>query len=110
MHDPVDSDLEQMSGSRTLAEHFKEALQHLADGVAGPTLAEMARDILAGRIDLRTVARSQAYADDLTDAIHRFQQWQERLTPDEREQLLDTAQRLLGRDKAPAPGGHPSSR
>jgi hypothetical protein len=97
----LDRDLEQMSGSPALANQVKESLHRLADGTAGPKLAEMARDVLDGRTDLRTVARSSVYADNLTDAIGQFQRWQAQLTPDEREQFLNQArQQLLGEDRA----------
>jgi hypothetical protein len=97
----LDRDLEQMSGSPALAKQVKESLRRLADGAAGPKLAEMARDVLDGRTDLRTVARSSVYADNLTEAIGQFQRWQAQLTPEERERFLGQArQELLGHDQA----------
>ncbi len=99
----LDRDLEQMSGSPALAKQLKESLRRLTDGAAGPKLAEMARDVLVGRTDLRMVARSSVYADNLTEAIGRFQRWQAELTPEEREQFLSEARRrLLGQDQAQA--------
>jgi hypothetical protein len=98
----LDRDLEQMSGNPALAKHIKESLRRLAGGAAGPMLAEMARDVLNGRTDLRTAARSSIYADNLTEAIGQFQRWQDTLAPDEREQFLtQTQQQLLGQDQAP---------
>lgn len=90
-------DLEQMSGSPAIAKQIKESLRRLTNGAAGPELAEMARDVLDGRTDLRSVARSSVYAGHFTDAIGRFQRWHADLTPDERNQLVvDTRARLLG--------------
>lgn len=102
-HEALDRDLAQMSGSPALAKQVKEDLRRLADGAAGPKLAEMARDVLDGRIDLRAVARGSVYADNLTEAIGQYRRWQAQLTPDEREQFLSQArQQLLGQDRAQA--------
>jgi glycerol-3-phosphate dehydrogenase len=90
-------DLEQMSDSPAVAKQIKESLRRLTDGVAGPELAELARDILDGRINLRIVARSAAYADQMTEAMGRFRRWQADLTPEQRDQLVtDTRAYLFG--------------
>jgi hypothetical protein len=94
-NEALDQDLEQMSGSPALGRELRSSLRRLADGAAGPKLAEMARDLLDGRLDLRTVARSNAYADDLIGAIDRFQRFQQELTPEERNQFLSEARRRI---------------
>jgi hypothetical protein len=44
--EPLQRELEQMSGSPVFAKKIKESLQRLAGGAAGPELAEMAREVL----------------------------------------------------------------
>lgn len=78
-----------MGGSPAVADHIRDSLRRLADGAAGSELAEMARDVLGGRTDLSTVARTSAYADAMSDAITRFQRWREALTPEEHDQLIE---------------------
>jgi hypothetical protein len=96
--DRLDRDLERMAGSPDIAKAIKESLRRLSRGAAGSDLAEMAREVLEGRTDLRTVARSSAYADRITEGIGEFNRWQSELTPEERDQFLDDArERLHGR-------------
>jgi hypothetical protein len=97
--------LEQMSGNPALANQIKQSLRQLNDGRAGPGLAELARDVLAGRTDLRTIAQHSAYANQLTDAIQRFHHWYTQLTPDERDQLADDTRAYLldGHDNPAGP-------
>jgi hypothetical protein len=87
--DPLDRDLEQMAGSPQLAKAIKQNLHRLSKGAAGSDLAEMARDVLEGRTDLRTIARSSAYAGQITEGITKFNRWQSELTPEERDKLLE---------------------
>ena len=91
--EPLDRDLERMSGSPELAHEIKQSLRRLSNGAAGPQLAEMARELLEGRTDLRTVAQSSAYANDLTGAIGQFQRWQSSQTQEERDQVVNEARR-----------------
>lgn len=91
----IDRELEDLSGSPSLARELKENLRRLRDGSAGPELAEMARDVLKGDVDLRSVARSSVYADQFIEAIRRYQRWHDQLTPEEREQLLSDARRQI---------------
>lgn len=84
---PVDRDLEQMAGNPRLARAVKESLERLRSGAAGPDMAEMAKDVLDGRTDLRSVGRSSAYAGHIRDGIDKFNRWQADLSPEEREEL-----------------------
>lgn len=99
--DPLDRDLEDMSGSPALARGLKEDLRRLRDGAAGPELAEMARDVLDGNIELRTAARSSFYADQLTEAVGRYQSWKEQRTSDELDQFRYETQRYLDQEAQP---------
>ena len=99
--EPLDRDLEQMSGSPALARHLKQSLHRLAAGAGGPRLAEVAREVLDGRMALRDMAKSSVYTDYFTEAIAGFRRWQAELAPDEREQHLSEIQRhLLDQDEA----------
>lgn len=42
---------------------LRDALERLETGAAGPDLAEMAGEVMAGRITLRRAMTSRAYAD-----------------------------------------------
>ena len=97
--DRLNQELEQMAGSPTVARAVKDALRRLSNGAAGPDLAEMARDVLEGRADLRTVGQSSAYSGPMTDAIGKFQDWQDELTLDKREAFIaDARSRMSGQD------------
>lgn len=95
----LNSELEQMAGNPKLARAIKDALTKLSKGAGGADLAEMARDVLDGHTDLRTVGQSSAYSHQMTEAIGQFQQWQAELAPEEREELITDAQaRLVGNE------------
>jgi hypothetical protein len=91
----LNRDLERMGGSPAMATAMKNALHSISKGSAGSDLAEMARDVLAGRTDLRTVGQTSAYSTHLTDAVGQYQRWQAELTPEEREDLIRSAQRAF---------------
>jgi hypothetical protein len=89
---PLDHELDRMAGHPGLAKAVMANLAQLSRGVAGPDLAEMARDLMDGRIDIRTVARSSAYAEQITNATVTFEQWYSELSPEEREKLIADAE------------------
>jgi hypothetical protein len=94
-NEELDRELERMAGSPTMAKAIKGALERLSGGSAGSDLAEMARDVLAGRTDLRTVGQSSGYSTQLTEAIGAYQQWEAELSPEEREELQAETRRGL---------------
>jgi hypothetical protein len=97
---PLDHELERMAGSPGLAKAVKANLVLLSRCVAGPDLAEMARDLMDGRIDLRTVADSSAYAEQITNATVTFERWYAELSPEEREKLItDTEDHVASFDE-----------
>jgi len=96
---PLDRNLEQMAGSPQLAKAVKDSLVRLSKSAGGPDLAELARDVLEGRTDLRAVARSSAYAEQISAATVKFQKWYSELTPEEREKFIaETKARVSGID------------
>nr|WP_221375821.1 hypothetical protein [Actinoplanes polyasparticus] len=103
--DNLNRDLEQMAGNPATARAIKSALDRLKNGAAGSDLAEMARDLLDGRIQLRDLGKSSAYAEPLTEAVGGFQQWQAALTDEERREQLETAREQLGLSSEPNSSG-----
>jgi hypothetical protein len=51
---------------------LQESLRRLAAGSAGPDLAEMAREVLSGRITLRRAMNSRAYAEAWYPYVERL--------------------------------------
>jgi hypothetical protein len=90
----LDQELDRMAGSPALARAVKKQILALRDGVAGPQLAEMARDLLDGRIGLRAIASSDAYGQPLTEATSKYRDWYENLDESQRDSLAAEAQRL----------------
>jgi hypothetical protein len=93
--DPVERDLEDMAGDPKLAKSIRRSLEQLRNGSAGPDLAEMAKDVLDGRTDLRMVARSAAYANDITAGIGRYKSWEAQLSPEERAAFEQEARNVI---------------
>jgi hypothetical protein len=91
----LDRELARMAGGPALAKAVKKQIMALRDGVAGPHLAEMARDLLDGRTGLRAIAQSDAYAEPLTEATIKYRTWYEALDEDQRRDLLADAQQLV---------------
>ncbi|MGB2569278.1 hypothetical protein ACPFP2_12615 [Micromonospora citrea] len=96
-HEPERQFLDITEGSRGLAKLLHTSLRRLSDGVAGDDLQEMARDVLAGHTDLRQIAASDAYGNQLLDRYHHFRQWEQSLDPEERQRLGAQAAETSGR-------------
>lgn len=94
--DALDRELEQMSGNPRLARALRDSLERMSGGAAGPAMAEMARDLLAGRTSLRAVGSSSAYADYFRDAAAKYAEWQHSLTPEEQDELRRRATEKFG--------------
>ena len=93
--DALMRDLERRLGSPDLARRVREDILRLRDGVGGSQLAEMARDLLDGRIDVRAIARSSAYAEPLSEAAAKYNEWFQSLDPEERDKLMADARASL---------------
>jgi hypothetical protein len=99
-HDAVIRNLTLQLGNRQLASRVRDSLIKLRDGVGGEQLAEMARDLLDGRIDLRAVSQSSAYAQPLSGAMHGYTEWFNSLNPSERQKVMEDARAELSRIEA----------
>jgi hypothetical protein len=61
-----------------VARLLRKQLESLTDGRAGDVLAEMAREVLTGRIGLRDAVRVGAYEQDLLASAEKFEhKWDE---------------------------------
>jgi hypothetical protein len=93
----LDRDLEQTAGSPALARAVRDNLVRLGEGAGGPDLAELARELLDSRTALADIARSSAYAQQLSAATARFRDWYGGLTSEQREKLIaDTQAHVSG--------------
>lgn len=77
-----------------IAKFLRSSLTALARG-DDPILREMAEGVLAGQVDLREAAASEAYGEALGRSFERFQDHYDQLDDDEREQLVARAGRQL---------------
>jgi hypothetical protein len=87
--------LQRMAGDPALARVIKATLQRLADGLAGPEFAEVATDVLAGRVDLRDIGRSSVYGETFTRQISQFSIWYNQFDEQERDRLIADARGRL---------------
>jgi hypothetical protein len=86
---PVDRDISSIVRDARIAEAVRDSLQRLRDGHAGPDMAEMARNLLEGRIRLRDIPRDPAYADGFLRGLDRYRQWEAGLDDEERRRFND---------------------
>jgi len=84
-----------MTGSPALAHVIKATLDRLADGLGGPELAEVAGEVIAGRVDLRDVAQSNVYGEAFTMQISNFSAWYSQLDAEARGHFVAQARDLL---------------
>lgn len=92
---PLDDELRAMAGDPQLAKAIRRNLERLRDGAGDPDMAEMARDILEGRTDLRTVASSSAYSTNLSAAVATYQTWYSELGTEERAAFEEHARKAI---------------
>lgn len=78
---------------RALATVLRSVLQHLADSdqPGGEKFGSVAREILAGTLDPREIARTSILERSVLDNIDNFHQWQTEVGADEVKWQLETA-------------------
>lgn len=91
----IEHELTDVLGDPSLVRATKSSLARLRDGVAGDDLAEMARDLLDGRISLRSVVRSGVYTESLLRASAGAAEWLDSMSPEEIERVADEARQTL---------------
>ncbi|MDI3389846.1 hypothetical protein QIS99_27180 [Streptomyces sp. B-S-A8] len=97
-----DADLTSMTGGdEARARALRKTLQKLAESdKAGPTLQEMAREILSGRVGLREAMRVGAYADALGEKLAEGRRAYEAIPREERERQMEAARDYLAEQRA----------
>jgi hypothetical protein len=90
----------------------RRQLTQLAAQADRPELRDMARDVLAGKVDLRGAMLSSRYEDVLNEGMSRFSTWYQNLTSEERTEQVRRAEDyaaevrkelLVGRRPRPEP-------
>ncbi|MCM2575847.1 hypothetical protein [Streptomyces meridianus] len=95
--EPVDESefLEMTQQDPVQARVLQKSLNHLASGLAGDTLKEMAQDVLAGRISLRDAAQVSAYAEQAVEHSAPLAEKWASMSDAEREELAEQGQQQL---------------
>jgi len=93
-NDDLGRELLDMAGDPVLADAVRNDLQRLSHSESRE-VAGLARDLLQGRMSLRAVGRSSAYATPLTEGIAAFNRHLAGMTPEERTQFFEEAKRNL---------------
>lgn len=75
----------------------RKLLQKLSVNSKNPALAEMARELLAGRISPREVMTSSSYASVLEPGVAQFQQWYGSLSDKQRAEQEELGRAALER-------------
>ncbi|MER5937489.1 hypothetical protein ABT121_09240 [Streptomyces sp. NPDC001928] len=102
------------------AKILKQSLEHLASGLGGPALKEMAQEVLSGRMGLREAANVSAYAEEAVERSAPLAEKWASMSDSEREALavdgerrleeerrqLDEERRVASEDRSSAKGRH----
>jgi hypothetical protein len=89
-----------------LTAHRRRLLERLAANTTNPTVADLARDLLTGRITPREAAASGAFAEEFTKAVAPFTRWYGSLSEAEREDAARQGlERLDEESRAADPDG-----
>jgi hypothetical protein len=112
MDDP-DPILKFAKGNQALAGILRSCLTRLVDGTGGKSLQWMARETLAGRFDLRQLAKLAVLQADAQDHLAGLVAWKDQVGQAEFERQADhTAQMIAAAAVHPAPdaGSAPKQR
>ncbi|MER5947734.1 hypothetical protein ABT127_16900 [Streptomyces sp. NPDC001904] len=97
MDKPVDdSEFLEMTGQDPAqARILRQSLEHLASGLGGSTLKEMAQEVLSGRMGLREAADVSAYADQAVEQSAPVAEKWAAMSDAEREELAAESERRI---------------
>lgn len=84
-----------MAVGRAEAAAARKQLEALAEHSRDPRIKEMARDVLAGKLDLRAAMLGPRYEDALNEGVASFSEWYRNLSDDERVQQEQQAREYL---------------
>ena len=81
------------------AKILRKSLEHLASGLGGPALKEMAQEVLSGRMGLREAANVSAYAEEaVVQSAPLAEKWAS-MSDSEREALAADGERRLAEER-----------
>ncbi|GAA3582919.1 hypothetical protein GCM10022295_75120 [Streptomyces osmaniensis] len=81
------------------AKILRKSLEHLASGLGGPALKEMAQEVLSGRMGLREAADVSAYAEEaVVQSAPLAEKWAS-MSDGEREALAADGERRLEEER-----------
>lgn len=81
------------------AKILRKSLEHLASGLGGPALKEMAQEVLSGRMGLREAANVSAYAEEaVVQSAPLAEKWAA-MSDSEREVLAADGERRLEEER-----------
>ncbi|MGW7573993.1 hypothetical protein [Streptomyces sp. NPDC054765] len=83
-----------------MARVLRKQLEVLADGKGGQVLAEMAREVLSGRIGLREAVQVGAYEEELVRNVGTFQQKWDEMSAEERAHAEKEGTKFLEEQRA----------
>lgn len=74
---------------------LRQSLEHLASGLGGPALKEMAQEVLSGRMGLRDAANVSAYAEQAVEQAAPLAEKWASMSDRERDELAAEGERRL---------------
>ena len=98
---PVDDSefLEMTQQDAVQAKILRQSLHHLASGLGGDALKEMAQEVLSGRMGLREAANVSAYAEQAVEQAAPLAEKWASLSDSERESLAAEGERRLEEER-----------
>jgi hypothetical protein len=85
-------------GNRQLARHLRAALELLRDRAHNDDFRRLTDDVLASRASLRDVYFTPAFAAGIDHGVEQFTQHFDKLSPEERDQLVEQGRQALHDD------------
>ncbi|MFE1781424.1 hypothetical protein ACFW9F_02215 [Streptomyces sp. NPDC059506] len=100
-HKPVDDSefLEMTQHDPAQAKILRRSLEHLASGLGGDALKEMAQGVLSGRTGLRDAANVSAYAEQAVEQSAPLAEKWASMSDSERDALAAEGEHLLAKEQ-----------
>jgi hypothetical protein len=98
---PVDDSefLEMTQQDPVQAKILRQSLEHLASGLAGDALKEMAQEVISGRMGLREAANVSAYAEQAVEQSAPLAEKWASMSDSERDALAAEGERRLEEER-----------
>lgn len=91
--------LEMTQQDAAQAKILRQSLEHLASGLGGPAMKEMAQEVLSGRMSLREAADVSAYAEEAVQQSAPLAEKWASMSDSEREALAADGERRLEEER-----------